>query len=221
LLASIDAVLGWLTGRWWRLLLLGLTIAALGLVELNRSHPAPFTIQSGRASSMELTLAGLERGDPIGTVRTHDQLSVAGSGDDPGLYLTVPWITKLVGSDDPVEVLRWLCFLAFALTIAVYPLLIYHLTGSRLGAVASPVALLGALVFMPLGDIYWVAAWGVLTLIPVLMLLDRRWPGWGLAAVCGILVLASLTSFIRGQAGLPVFLVAALVVAGFCVWVVR
>src|SRR4051794_3424568 len=73
LIARIDAILGWLTARWWRLLLVGLVVAGLGLVELNRSHPAPFTIQSGRAVTMQRTLASLERGDPIGTERQTPQ----------------------------------------------------------------------------------------------------------------------------------------------------
>lgn len=202
-------------GRSLRLLAFGVVIAALGTFELGRVHPAPWAIQSGRLNVLQWTLDVLDRGGPILTMAVpgSDQLTAAGVTDDQGLYLIVPWLAHVLGSGDPLNVLRWMALGAFAITIAIYPWLVRQLSGSTLAGLASPFLLLIGLWLLPLGDIYWVSAWAILTLVPVVLLLDRRWPRAGLAMLCGLLVLASVTSAIRGQAGLPVLIGAVLVTA--------
>jgi hypothetical protein len=81
-----------------------------------------------------------------------------------------------------------------------------------LAALGSPFVLLVGLWLLPLGDIYWVSTWVILALLPVLLLMDRRWPRRGLLLLAGLLVLASLASAIRSQAGLPLLIAAVLVV---------
>jgi hypothetical protein len=209
-------VLAWFDrpeGRTLRLLLFGLVLALLGTFELARVHPAPWTLQSGRLNGLQWTLDVLNRGGPILTSQipgTH-ALFRAGDGDDQGLYLFVPWVAHALGSGDPLNVLRWMAVGSFALPITLYPWLIRELSGSTLAGLGSPFALLLGLWLIPLADIYWVAAWAVLALLPLVLLLDRRWGRYGLAVLLGVLVLASFASAFRSQAGLPVLVGAVLV----------
>ena len=110
-----------------------------------------------------------------------------------------------------MNLLRWIALLALAVPIALFPWMVREITGSTLAAVLSPFALLIGLWLMPLGDIYWVATWVVLLLVPLLLIIDRRWPRHGLVLLLGLLVLASVATSIRAQAGLPVLIGAALV----------
>lgn len=201
-------------GRPLRLLLIGVLISALGTFELSRVHPAPWVIQSGRLNVLQWTLDVLDRGGPILTMAVPggDQLSAAGATDDQGLYLIVPWLAHVLGTGDTLSVLRWLALGSFAITIAIYPWLVRELSGSTLAGLASPFLLLIGLWLLPLADIYWVSTWAILTLLPLVLLIDRRWPRAGLAMLCGLLVFASVASAIRGQAGLPILIAAALVV---------
>ena len=201
-------------GRTLRLLAFGVIVAVLGTFELSRVHPAPWVIQSGRLNMLQWTLSVLDGGGPILTMAQpgSDQLSAAGLSDDQGLYLIVPWLTHLLGGHDTLGTLRWLALGAFAIPIALYPWLIRQLSGSTLAGLASPFLLLIGLWLLPLGDIYWVASWAILALLPVVLLLDRRWSRFSLPVLLGLLVLASVASAIRGQAGLPVLIAAALVV---------
>lgn len=216
-LRSLSSVLAWFDrpeGRTLRLLLFGLGVALLGTYELARVHPAPWTILGARADELERTLAALDRGWPVltGLLPGSDVPYRSGSSDDQGLYLFVPWLAHTLGYDDPVNLLRWLALAALGAAVALFPWMMREITGSTLGAVGSPFVLLIALWLMPLADIYWVGAWVVLALLPPLLLLDRHWPRHGLAIVLGLLVLASVASAIRSQAGLPILIGAVLVI---------
>jgi hypothetical protein len=195
-----SLILAWFDrpeGRTLRLLLFGLVVALLGTFELARVHPAPWSLQGGRVNGLRWTLDALNH---------H-----AGGGDDQGLYLVVPWLAHTLGWQDPVNLLRWMALIALGATVALYPWLIRGLSGSTLAGLASPFVLLIGLWLLPLGDLYWVASWVILGLLPVVLLLDRHWPRRGLLILIGLLVLASLASSIRSQAGLPLLLAAVLV----------
>jgi hypothetical protein len=204
--------------RWFdrtpRLLLFGFVVSLLGTFELSRVHPAPWTLQGTRADGLNWTLTALHRGAPVLTALPPGSrvLLPSGGGDDQGLYLYVPWLANLLGWQDPVNLLRWIALVALAVPILLFPWMVRTITGSTLAALASPFALLIGLWLMPLGDIYWVATWVVLLPVPLLLILDRRWPRHGLLALCGLLVLASVATSIRSQAGLPVLIGAVLVV---------
>jgi hypothetical protein len=215
-LGAADAVLRWFdrpNRRTPRLLLFGLVVSVLGTFELSRVHPAPWTLQGGRVDQLRATLAVLNDGGPIltATAPGRSGLFASGGGDDQGLYLFVPWLAHALGWEDPVNLLRWLALVGLAIPIAIYPWLIRELTGSTLGGLLSPFALLIGLWRMPLADIYWVATWVILALVPLILLMDRRWPKRGLALLAGLLVLASAASAIRSQAGLPALIGAVLV----------
>jgi hypothetical protein len=200
--------------RTLRLLTFGLLVAIPGVYELATVHPAPWHILGTRSQGLDQTLTVLERGGPVLTsVLPSGALYRAGGGDDQGLYLFIPWLADALGWEDPVNLLRWVALLAFGVAVALYPWMIRELSGSLLAAVASPFLLLIGLWLLPLADIYWVAAWVIVALLPLLLLLDRRWPRYGLAVLLGLLVLASVASSIRSQAGLAILLGAALIVA--------
>jgi hypothetical protein len=204
-----------LAGTTPRLLLFGLVVSILGTFELSRVHPAPWSIQGGRAAGLRWTLDALNHGAPILTSRIPGQvqLAPAAPSDDQGAYVMVPWLAHALGWQDPVNLLRWMALVALGVAIALYPWLVRELTGSTLAGIASPFPLLIGLWLLPLGDFYWVSTWVILTLLPVLLLIDRRWPRRGLVLLLGLLVVASLASAIRSQAGLPAVIGAVLLVA--------
>ena len=189
-------------------------MSVLGTFELSRVHPAPWTLQGTRVDGLNWTLAALQHGAPILTALPagSDVLLPAGGGDDQGLYLFVPWLANVLGWQDPVNLLRWIALVALAVPIAVSPWMVRTITESTLAGLLSPFALLIGLWLMPLADIYWVATWVVLLLVPLLLVIDRRWPRHGLLLLFGLLVLASVATSIRSQAGLSVLIGAALVV---------
>lgn len=209
---AIARLLAWFD-RTPRLFFYGLVVSLLGTFALSRLHPAPWTRQGTRVDGLERSLALLEHGGPILSVpgTAPGQLLPAGGGDDQGLYLIVPWLAHVLGWQDPVNLLRWIALVALGIAIALYPWMIRRLTCSVLAGLLSPFALLIGLWLMPLGDIYWVATWVTLLLVPLLLLLDRRWPRHGFAALLALLVVASVASSIRAQAGLPVLIGAALI----------
>jgi hypothetical protein len=212
---AVARLIAWFD-RTPRLLLFGLAVSILGTFELSRVKPAPWTLQGTRSDGLEWTLSVLERGGPILTAQQpgSDLLLPSGGGDDQGLYLFVPWLANVLGWEDPVNLVRWIALLALAVPVALFPWMVREITGSTLAALLSPFALLIGLWLMPLGDIYWVATWVVLLLVPLLLIIDRRWPRHGLLLLLGLLVLASVATSIRAQAGLPALIGAALVVLG-------
>jgi hypothetical protein len=100
----------------------------------------------------------------------------------------------------------------FAVTLFVAPLVYRRLGGSTAAAIAAPAALALVIASFGAADIYWTLPWAVLTLLPWVFLLARRWPRHAWAAVVAIGLLASFATSIRGAAGLPVVLALAYVV---------
>ncbi|HWM10625.1 MAG TPA: hypothetical protein VNO82_14830 [Solirubrobacteraceae bacterium] len=213
LLRAARGLLRWFD-RTPRLLLFGFVVSVLGTFELSRVHPAPWTLMGTRLDSLEWTLTALENGGPILTAQPpgSSDLYASGGGDDQGLFLLIPWLANVLGWEDPVNLLRWTALIALGVAIALFPWMVRAISGSTLAALMSPFALLIGLWLMPLSDIYWVATWVALLLIPLVLILDRRWPRRGLPLLLGLLVLASAASAIRSQAGLAVLICAALVV---------
>jgi hypothetical protein len=66
------------------------------------------------------------------------------------------------------------------------------------------------------GDIYWVSAWVVLTLMPPLLLLTRYRPRWAWIALLALALTAGSVTAVRSQAGLGVVLAAAAVTVMVC-----
>jgi hypothetical protein len=216
--AALERMVSWFERperRSLRLLVFGLLVAIPGVFELSRVHPAPWSIQGGRANGLNWTLDSLHHGGPVLTMLIPHSTTFApsGGGDDQGLYLFVPWLANVLEWQQPVNLLRWIALIAFGVTITLAPWAVRELSGSTLAALATPVPLVFGLWLIPLSDIYWISAWVILTLVPIVMVLDRRWPRHGLPMLLGLLVLASVASAVRNQAGAPVLFAGLLVVA--------
>jgi hypothetical protein len=64
---------------------------------------------------------------------------------------------------------------------------------------------------MGFSDTYWILAWGPLTLLPLIYLLARNWPRYGLWALVAISLAAGWLSSIRPNSGLPIMIASAIV----------
>lgn len=195
-------------------LLVGLSAALL----LFAVAPHVWPILPERGRNLRAALAMIEHGGPLLLARAPGihgapgPLQPAGISDDEGLYVYLPLLCRLFGVADPVAMLRYLYIALYALTVSIYPLVFYRLTRSLVAAVAAPLILFGCILSMGFNDIYWIPAWGMLTLMPLIYLLVQRWPRFGLPALVALCVAASWLSSIRSQSGLPVAIAAAIVV---------
>jgi hypothetical protein len=137
-----------------------------------------------------------------------------GLTDDIGLFLFLPRLSALAGSQDP-EFLTKLVFAgAAAVLVAAYPLVLHRLYGSRPVTVLAP-ALAAVFVLTVLApyhsDVYWVPAWTLALALPMLMVSASRWhsrwvPPPGLLA---IMALASVANVMRSGSGIGVLLAFA------------
>jgi hypothetical protein len=133
------------------------------------------------------------------------------SGDDEGEYVYLPVLSRLFDVSDPRMMWRYLYIALTVLTAAVYPTIFYRLTRSLLAGLAAPFIFLACMISMGFLEMYWIPAWGALTLLPLLYLLARGWPRFGLAAVAGVVLVTSWMSSMRADCGLGIAIAAAMV----------
>lgn len=200
---SLRAALAW-----------GLLWAAIGVLVLHFLAPNPWPIQSSRATELRASLAVLDRGGPplLGYTQTGTPYAI-GYSDDQGIYVIVPLLSHWLGGSDPIAVLRWLAILAWALTLSLSSVVFRALFRSRWAASVAPPALLVCIVSFGFGDIYWVAAWAVVTLMPALLLIARRKPRHSWLGLALIALIAGIATTIRSDAGLAIAFAAAGVAA--------
>ncbi len=162
---------------------------------------------------MRDSMAVLEHGGPLllGRHALTGQLYAVDFGDDPGAYVYIPLLSRLFGVKDPARMLRYVYVVLVVLMVAFYPLLFYQLTRSLLAGLAAPVVVLVCVLAMGFVDIYWMAAWGALALLPIIFLLARDWSRFGFVALIGIVLVAGWLSSIRSYSGLGVALAAGIV----------
>ncbi len=190
------------------LLAYGFVWAVIGAALLYWLSPHPWPIESGRISSMVDSLSVLNHGGPLLAMRLPSGAWAAvGVGDDLGIYVIIPTLDHWLGITDPVATLRDLWLLMWAVTICVYPLLFQRRFESVLAAAVSAPAVIVCIFSFGFADLYWVAAWLVLTFLPVLLLVSRRWSKPGGFALVGIALLAGVINVVRSEAGLPVAIV--------------
>jgi hypothetical protein len=130
-------------------------------------------------------------------------------GDDEGEFVYVPVMSRLLGVADPLVMYRYLYVALLSLTSAVYPLVLYRLSGSLLAGMVAPFIFLACIVSMGFLDMYWIPAWGALTFLPLVLLLVRSWPRLGILAVGGLALAGSWMSSIRSDCGLGIAAAAA------------
>jgi hypothetical protein len=183
----------------------------------------PHAWRDGRGSRLRESMVVLDHGGPL-LVGRYDGATGAyysiEMGDDEGEFVYVPAITRLFGVADPLVMLRDLYLILVALTAACYPLVFYRLTRSTLAGVVAPLLFLVCMVSIGFLDIYWVPAWGAFTFLPLVFLLARSWPRFGIVAVAGLSLGASWMSSIRSDSGLGIAIAAAalLVLRGWRWW---
>ena len=192
----------------------GAVMACLALVGLYAASPHSWPIQASRATELRDSLAMIKHGGPLLLGRhPNGQLYAVGVTDDQGLFVYIPWLSHVLGVSDPVNMLRYLYIALFTLTAGIYPFLFWRLTGSTLAGLAAPLLLLACVRSIGFNDLYWIPAWGILTLLPIIFLMSNRWPARiGVPLVAALGVLASLLTSMRSQAGLPIVLALATVI---------
>jgi hypothetical protein len=204
----------------------GFVAAVLGCLLLNHfADEQASPVSNLRSLQLEQTLRVFkEEGTPLLASDADNKAGYAGAfynperyypapaGDDPGIYLYAPILSRLLDLEAEDGVLA-LTLLMWAITLFIYPLVFRELFDSIWPALAAPwLLVLAALFVIGFADIYWVSAWAILTLAPILLLLARRWPEHGLAVLIATVVAASFASSIRIHAGLPIVLVALIMV---------
>jgi hypothetical protein len=202
-------------GALGKMLAWGLLWATIGALALYLLAPNPWLIQPSRASGLRASLTVLDHGGPalLGyTSGTHVPYAI-GYGDDQGIYVIVPVLSHWLGQSDPIAVLRWLWIAAWASTLLFSAAVFRALFRSRWAGLLAPPTLLVCILSFGFGDIYWVAAWVVVTFMPLLILIARRRPRRPWLALVPIALVAGVVTAIRSDAGLPVALAAAAVAA--------
>ena len=176
--------------------------------------PHPWAMQTSRIDGISAALRGLQSGEPLLVGRGLDgSLSPVGLSDDLGIYILAPMVGRLFGMTEAPDMVEALFLLFFVPTVVLAPLAFVRITGSKVGALFVPIGLV-LVVRSWNSDIYWIAGWTIVTLIPAVMWVDRRWGRWALPALIAIAGLAGIASTIRAQVGLPV-LIAILLALGF------
>ncbi len=212
----------WQSARLW-LAVYSVAVCVGTFVAFN-SH-APKAIMGSRASDVAASIAVLDRGGPPllasdvpyrpGIAVIH--LRPVGVTDDQGIYVYLPELSKLTGERDPATLMKWLFIGCFGLLALVYPLMFYELFGSVAFAVAAPLLALWKFGYTESRDLYWVLAWCMLLGIPGLALAYQWWAASRRRAATLLLtaltLIASFSTSIRIQSGLPVLIGALGVVA--------
>ena len=191
----------------------GLAIGLLGALALFIAGPHNWPMEGSRVSGLRDSMAVLTHGGPLllGRHNGSGPLYAVGAGDDLGIYVYLPLLSRLFGLSDPVQMLRYCYAALFGLTAALYPVIFFRLTRSMLAGIAAPLMLIACAASLGFNDIYWVPAWGCLTLLPLIFLLSRGRSRYEFPALVGLTLIASWLTTIRSSAGLPIAIACVLV----------
>jgi hypothetical protein len=208
------------------LMFYGVVVAATASVAIAASA-GDFPLSELRETQLKQTVAVLEEGGPPLLARdssgsayfeqfaNSQRYYAAPAGDDYGIYVYVPFLSRLFGTEDVARVQGLVAVALFAIPLALFPLFFWLLFRSLAAALMAPLGLLVALLtVIGFADIYWISAWAILTLVPPLLILARRWPRHGLLLLVLVMLGASFATSIRNHAGLPVAVAGLIVVLG-------
>jgi hypothetical protein len=210
----------------------GVAIAIFGAFHMNGSVGDPYELMPMRADGIRGSLQVLEQGGPpllspfnnitypkLDSTLRYTYYPLPRS-DDAGIYLFVPALGRLVGSDDPQLLVRWLFIGMFACALAIFPIAFFEIFGSVLAGLVAPLLLLYKIVPGADNDIYWIQAWAALFCLPLLLALRASRIGrWRLAGIAAVMLPAGAASAMRGHAGLPALLTGlAAVLLGLRGW---
>jgi len=188
------------------MILWGLAVAAITAPVLAAVTPSMWPMMDGREVALRASMAVLNHGGPLllGRHGAGGQFYPLGVHDDYGIYVYLPLLSRLFGVADPVVMMRDVYFALVLLSTALYPTIFYRLTGSGLAGLASPMMFVVCILSVGFIDLYWIPAWGALTLLPLIFLLARDWPRFGLVSAVGVALVASWLSSIRSYSGLGI-----------------
>jgi hypothetical protein len=191
----------------------GLAMAAATALVLLVITPKVWPMEDWRGIHLRAEMAVLRHGGPllVGREGPHGAYYPVDFGDDEGVFVYIPVLSRLLGVADPVSVVRDLYVALLSLAVLLYPTIFYRLTRSRLAGLASPLMFLVCMLSLGFVDVYWIPAWGALVLFPLIFLLMRDWPRFGLLAIMTITLAASWLSSIRSYTGLGIAVAAAVV----------
>jgi hypothetical protein len=191
----------------------GLIVACLAALALFQITPRVWNESGDRGGRLREATLVFEHGGPLLVGRAHGATGAYTSvelGDDEGEFVYLPVLSRLFGVSDPRAMWRYLYIALVTLTTAVYPAIFYRLTTSLLAGLAAPLIFLVCIISMGFLEMYWVPAWGALTLLPFMYLMAREWPRFGLAAVAAIALVAGWMSTMRADCGLGIAIAAAI-----------
>jgi hypothetical protein len=209
------------TRRWIATLLVfyGLVLSVWGATRFNAAIPDNVLMMNTRKDGVRHSLRTLEDGGPPllaceqGYARATAKTLCypAGTSDDQGIYLYLPYFAHWTGIHHPPHAMKWFFIVCFAALVGVYPVIMWGLFDSVLAGLLFPLAVILKFTFVQNTDIYWIGAWCLLLCLPLLLLIHDRWGARAPIALTGVLVLASFASSIRIHAGLPILLGALMV----------
>jgi len=190
----------------------GILMALVGIFVYARTPTDSIELMGARQEAIQKSISVLNHGGPPLLSSVGGVPVPAEAGDDPGMILYLSVLGHATGTTDSLLLLKWFFISAFALLLAAYPVIWFELLSSLSAALISPILVLLQFRFLAIQDIYWVSAWCVLFCLPLLMVVYRRWGRSSLALLSGVMLIASLASSVRSQAGLPIFFSAVIVV---------
>lgn len=195
------------------MVLWGVVVGTVAVIILLAVTPPVWPTEDDRGGRLRASMVVLESGGPLLTGRNGPRGSyyAVDFGDDEGEFVYIPLLSRLFGVADPVSMLRDLYIALVALSVLLYPSIFYRLSRSWLAALAAPLMFLVCILSLGFIDLYWIPAWGALTLLPLVFLLARDWPRFGLLAIAGISLAASWLSSIRSYSGFGIAVAAAIV----------
>ena len=183
--------------------------------EEGASYARELTRAGGRDDAGSDATALPEDVSPTEPAAGEPQYQTINFGGEAGVFVAVPLVAHWFDLST-TGAMRLLYLLLFIPLIAIYPLIFERVTRSLLAAAVAPIGLIVALLHGSFEtDMYWVQAWAVLALLPLVWLLSTR-ETWGRKAVlllAGIGVAASFASSLRGLSGVAIVLAAWIVIA--------
>ena len=195
------------------MMLWGLAGAAATVIVLLTITPKVWPMEDWRGIHLRAEMAVLRHGGPllVGREGPRGAYYPVDFGDDEGVFVYIPLLSRLLGVADPVSMVRDLYVAFLSLGVLVYPTIFYRLTRSRAAGLAAPLMFFVCILSLGFVDVYWIPAWGALVLFPLIFLLARNWPRFGLPAILAIALAASWLSSIRSYTGLGIAIAAAIV----------
>jgi hypothetical protein len=194
------------------LVLYGVVVASIGVIALdNDIHGASAGLSPYRLGQIDATMSVLEgHGPPLTSTNDPQTAQPIAVDDDRGGFVYVPLVAYLLHTRNVDAILKWSFIVFFAPLLLIFPLLFYEITRSLAAAIAAPLVLLGHTAFLRTSAFFWMPAWANLLLLPLLLLLNRRWREWFIWLLVPLAVVASFASSVRANAGLG-FIIGAIV----------